>query len=233
MTRTTLALAPPLQTSSPQPRLSIPVDCNPYGGIDRAETSTVTLSASQNAAAPGRSVLVPSGLRKPGCDLRPKITSRLLLFGEFVGGLLPWEIVGLETSQHRLGIDGKKKNSHFQNFFVVLIKSNRPKTLEINVPDRVWFCLIDSAQFTPRDYFARNGCFFCSRPTRLTVRRRAAEKMDSEFLVEFNYVNVSIEVARGLFQEKSRYFQLWSVEEADIFACTSLSIFALIAAEGC
>ncbi|GBO38651.1 hypothetical protein AVEN_258353-1 [Araneus ventricosus] len=41
---------------------------------------------------------VPSGLRKPGCDLRPKITSRLLLFGEFVGGLLPWEIAGPETS---------------------------------------------------------------------------------------------------------------------------------------
>ncbi|GBN73548.1 hypothetical protein AVEN_255592-1 [Araneus ventricosus] len=42
---------------------------------------------------------VPSGLRKPGCDLRPKITSRLLLFGEFVGGLLPWEIAGPKTSQ--------------------------------------------------------------------------------------------------------------------------------------
>ncbi|GBM73665.1 hypothetical protein AVEN_133837-1 [Araneus ventricosus] len=42
---------------------------------------------------------VPSGLRKPGCDLRPKITSRILLFGEFVGGLLPWEIAGPETSQ--------------------------------------------------------------------------------------------------------------------------------------
>ncbi|GBL81934.1 hypothetical protein AVEN_50522-1 [Araneus ventricosus] len=41
---------------------------------------------------------VPSGLRKPGCDLRPKITLWLLLFDEFVGGLHQWEIAGPEIS---------------------------------------------------------------------------------------------------------------------------------------
>ncbi|GBL93206.1 hypothetical protein AVEN_202797-1, partial [Araneus ventricosus] len=66
----------------------------------RAETSTVAPHLGGQVQRVG--LRVPSGLRKPGCDLRPKITSRLLLFGEFVEGLLPWEIAGPEISQYCL-----------------------------------------------------------------------------------------------------------------------------------